>query len=388
MAGQIAIACILLVGASLLTRGFVALLHADRGYDPHNVLSARIPMPPGYSLDHRVHVLESLVERLKSVEGVSNVAFGNALPLVSSGGFRAFRIRPPADPSVEIEVNTIERVVSPGYFAALGLRLKAGRTFSDADTMSSPKVIVVNRSFATKYLSGRPLGASIPNLGMCRGDDDRWEVVGVVDDLRQGDVLGATQPEVFLPHRQIGCPTALDQPILVLRTKSDPASYASWLKTALREEAPTLALDSVMTMEERVMTDLAKPRLYAVVLAGFGGFALAIAAAGLFGVLSYGVAQRSREIGVRTALGAARGDIVALVARQALAITGGGLAVGLATAFVLSQSVAKLLYGVKDHDVVTFVAVPAALALAATVACIVPARRAANIDPLQALRRG
>src|SRR5262249_15497678 len=195
-----------------------------------------------------------------------------------------------------------------------------------ADTMTSPEVVVVNRSFAAKYLGPSPLGASVPNLGMCRGrDHDRWEVVGVVDDMRQGAVVDQAQPEMFLPARQIACANAFSQTVIVLRTAGDPLRYVSALRSAVRDEAPVVAVDSVMTMDDRVMRALAKPRLYAVVLAGFASFAVAIAAVGLFGVLSYIVAQRSREIGVRTALGAQPSDIVRLVLRQVAGITAGGV---------------------------------------------------------------
>src|SRR5262249_10523805 len=158
----------------------------------------------------------------------------------------------------------------PGYFTTMGLRLRAGRRFTDADTMTSPEVVVVNRSFAAAYLGPQPLGAVLPNLGMCRGDRDRWEVVGVVDDMRQGS-LGAAdsvrfggvgdppQPEIFLPHRQVGCPNVAPEPVVIIRTAGDPAQSIGALRAALREIAPTLALDSVMTMDDRVTASLAKP---------------------------------------------------------------------------------------------------------------------------------
>ena len=394
MAAQVAIACVLLVGASLLTRSFVALLHVDRGYNPRNLLTARIPLPAGFSVERRTELLDILVSRLRAMPGVSEAAFGNALPLLSSGGFRAFTMRPPANPSVEIDVNATQRVVSPGYFAALGLRLKAGRVLADADTMTSPLAIVVNQSFAARYLGARPVGAIVPNLGMCRGDNDRWEVVGVVDDMRQGGVAGisgwndAPQPELFMPYRQVGCAAAVPDPIFVIRTTGDPAPYTAALRGFLRESAPTLALDSVMTMEERVTTNLAQPRLYAVVLVGFGAFALVIAGVGMFGVLSYSVAQRSREIGIRTALGARPADIVALVVRQVAVIWAGGIAAGLWVAFAVSRSLTTVLYGVNPHDFATFIAVPAILAVVTAIACVVPARRAARVDPLKVLRAG
>lgn len=386
MAAQVAIACVLLVGASLLARSFVALLHVDRGYNPRNLLTARIPLPAGFSMERRTELLDTLVARLRAMPGVSDAAFGNALPLLSAGGFRAFTMRPPANPSVEVDVNATQHVVSPGYFAALGLRLRAGRVLADADTMTSPTVIVVNQSFAAKYLGARAVGAVVPNLGMCRGDNDRWEVVGVVDDMRQGAVDDPPQPELFMPYRQVGCAAAVPDPILVVRTTGDPEPYTATLRGLLRELAPALALDSVMTMEERVMTNLAKPRLYAVVLAGFGAFALAIAGVGMFGVLSYSVAQRSREIGVRTALGARPADIVALVVRQVAVIWAGGIAAGLWLAFAVSRSLTTVLYGVNPHDLASFIVVPAILAIVTAIACVVPARRAARVDPLTALR--
>jgi predicted permease len=386
MAGQLAVSCVLLVGAALLVRSFTALLHADRGYDPTNVLTARVSLPNDYSMERRVAFLERIAERLHAAPGVRDAAYGNALPLLTSGGFRGFKMRPPANPSIEVDVNVMQRVVSPDYFGALGLRLADGRLFTPRDTMTSPNVILVNRSFAARYLGARPIGASIPNLGMCRGDSDRWEVVGVVDDMRQGAVSDPLQPELFLPARQIGCSNALSQAVFLVRTAGDPLPLASTLRILVREQEPTLAVDQVMTMEDRVMRALAKPRLYAVVLAGFAGFAVVIAGVGLFGVLSYSVAQRAREIGVRTALGARPADIVGLVLRQVAVVAAAGIAAGLWAAFAASQSIASVLYGVAPHDPLSFFVVPAVLMVATAIAAIVPARRAARVDPLKVLR--
>jgi hypothetical protein len=254
--------------------------------------------------------------------------------------------------------------------------------------MTSTPVVVVNRSFAAKYLGAAPLGSTIPNLGMCRGDNDRWQVVGVVDDMRQGAATDAPQPEIFMPYRQVGCPNAVPDPIVVVRTKDDPSAYTATLRTLVREQAPFVALDSVMTMEERVMTNLAKPWFYAVVLAGFSLFALAIAGVGLFGVLSYSVAQRAREIGVRTALGAQPADIVRLVLKQVALIAAAGTTVGLWLAFAATKSLSTFLYGVGPHDALTFASVALMLAIVSAIACVVPARRAARVDPLIALRSG
>jgi putative ABC transport system permease protein len=174
--------------------------------------------------------------------------------------------------------------------------------------------------------------------------------------------------------------------IVVVRTVGDPSPYAAIVRDLLREQAPTLAFDSVMSMDDRVMTSLARPRTYALLLSGFALFALAIAGVGLFGVLSYSVAQRTREIGVRTALGAQTRDIVRMVFRQGLAIAGAGVAIGLLMSAAAVRSLSAFLYGVAAYDVASFIVVPVVLAAVAVVACLVPARRAASIDPLRALR--
>jgi putative ABC transport system permease protein len=395
MAGQVAIACVLLVGAALLTRSFVSLIRVDRGYDPANVLTARLPFPPAYPFEQRMQLLDSLLDRVRVVPGVTHAAYGTALPFVSLGGFTAFTMRSPWNPDVELNVQAAQRVVSPDYFAAMRLRLVAGRTLTAADTTTTPPVVVVNRTFARQYLGDHPLGIRIPQRGRRAGgirfadEHADWEVVGVVDDMRQ-EVDSPLQPEIFASTRQITTRTTnvnLD-PILVVRTVDDPTRYVSTLRSLVHEQAPALALDSVMTMEDRVVTSLARPRLYAIVLSWFGVLALLVTGVGLFGVLSFSVAQRTREIGVRTALGAQTHDIVALVLRQALWIVAVGVAIGLAAAIAGGRLLSALLYGIGPRDTLTLVAVPLVIIVVAAVAAFVPARRAANMDPLTALRAG
>jgi predicted permease len=392
MAGQVAVACVLLIGAALLTRSFVALMRADRGYDPVNVLTARLPLPPGYAVERRLQLLDTLIERLRVVPGITHAAYSTALPFVAPGGFAAFTMRSPRNPDVEMDVQAAQCIVSPQYFAAMRLRLVAGRTLSVTDTAASPPAIVVNQSFVRKYLGDRPIGVHIPQRGGRAGfhfRDSRadWEVVGVVDDMRQDSVDAPLQPELFASFTQIALVGISNfDPILVIRTAADPTSYVPTLRTLVREEAHGIALDSVMTMEDRVLTSLAKPRLYAVVLVGFAAFALLIAGVGLFGVLSYSVAQRTREIGVRTALGARARDIIWLVLRQAAIIAVLGIVVGLWTSFAASRYLSTFLYGVDPHDAVSFGAVSVLVMVVTVAACIVPARRAARVDPLQALR--
>jgi putative ABC transport system permease protein len=393
MGGQVAVACVLLVGAALLARSFVALLHADRGYDPVNLLTARVPMPADYPPERRIQLVEALQTRLRALPGVTRAAAGNALPFVSSGGFSAFTMPSLRNPGTQVDVQAIQRIVTPEYFKALGMRVVEGRALADTDNANAPPVLVVNRSFARTYLTDRPVGQRIPrpssgSAGLrFRVAEVDWEVVGVVEDLRQESVEAPRQPELFATFQQV-LPSSVRSfdPILILKTAADPLSLVPSLRDAVRREAPGVALDSVMTMEDRITNSLARPRTYALLLGVFAVFAMLVSGVGLFGVLSYTVAQRTREIGVRTALGAQGRDIVSLVLRQAVATAGAGILVGLAAAAGSVRSLSTLLYGVTSYDAVTFIVVPVVLIGVTIVACVVPARRAARVDPLIALR--
>ena len=393
MASQVAVACVLLIGALLLTRSFVALLDADRGFDPSGVLTVHVTMPAKTTFEQRMTMLERLQTRLGALPQVTDVAFGNALPFVTSGGFRGMTMPLPRDPSRTVDVQAMQRAVSPEYFKAMRLRLRAGRPIAVTDTATSPGVVVVNRTFASQYLGPNPVGLHLTLRNMRQPD---WEVVGVVDDMRQGSVtteprptafggvLDPPQPEIFFAHRQWD--VALESLIIVLRSTGDPAALADDVRGLIRAEDASLPVESVMTMEERVAGSLAGPRTSMVFLVGFALCALAIAAVGLCGVLSHTTAQRTREIGLRTALGAQRADVLRLVSRQAMAITMSGIAIGLGAAFVLSQSLSALLYGVTARDAMSFVVVPFVLVLVSIAACAVPAWRATRIDPIEALR--
>jgi putative ABC transport system permease protein len=356
MVGQIAIACVLLVGAALLTRSFVALVNADRGYDPMNVLTARLAVPDtSYTGIRRAALLTTLLDRVRAMPSVTHVAFTSALPL------------------------------GPGdMLGSFTMRVAYGRVFTDADTTTSAPVVVVNRAFARKYLTDRPVGEHLP-VDFGNGVNEA-EVVGVVDDVHHRSVTDPPSPELYNSYLQQVQGIPFDQPTLVIRTTARPAELVPTLRALVHQQDPSLAFDAISTMEDLVSSSLAQPRLYAVLLATFAVFALTIAGVGLFGVLAYMVAQRSREIGVRTALGARPRDIVNLVVRQGLAIVLAGLAVGLAVAFAVVKSLSTFLYGVTTYDALSFTAVPIVLLLVAGLACLIPARRAASVDPVRVLR--
>ncbi len=212
------------------------------------------------------------------------------------------------------------------------------------------------------------------------------DVVGIVEDMRQSDVTEAHTPEIFASSRQMPNRLARASMFVVARTAGDPEALIPSLRAIVREQDRMLVVDSIMTLNQRMMTSLARPRTYATLLGAFALCSLAIAGVGLFGVLSYGVAQRVREIGVRTALGAQPSDIIALVLRQGMLMAGAGIVVGLGTAVAAARLLSSFLYGVSAYDAASFVAVATVLAAVAAVACVVPARRAARLDPLTALR--
>jgi putative ABC transport system permease protein len=383
MAAQVAVACLLLIGAALLGRSFVALMHADRGYDPSNLLTARLDLPQRTDGPTHARIADAVIERMRAIPGVTLAAAGNALPFMSLGTALGTELPSPSNPGIKLQVHANIRMVSPGYISAMRLPLLQGRLLNDSDGASSAAA-VVSRSFAQHHLGDDPIGKHIP-MAVANGGRQDWEVVGVVGDMRQTSVTDPQTPDVFVSYHQSNG-WIRGSIYFVVRTTGDPSAQIAALRTAVREQDPTLALDSIMTMEDRVATSLAKPRLYAMLLIGFAVAALAIAGVGLFGVLSYAVAQRAREIGVRTALGAQFADIVMLVLRQALAVTVVGIVAGMWAAFALTRYVSSFLYGIGRADLVSYATVGVAITVVAAIACVVPARRAARIDPLIALR--
>jgi ABC-type antimicrobial peptide transport system permease subunit len=211
-------------------------------------------------------------------------------------------------------------------------------------------------------------------------------LVGVVEDIRYLTAADATHPEMYYSYRQFGGRLAVPTVTLVVRTYDEPAAMAATLRSAVREADDALVAEAVMPMQDRMLTSLARPRLYAILLGGFAACALAVAAVGLFGVLSYSVAQRSRELAVRSALGAGRAQIAALVLRQGLSVTAAGLAAGVLASLAFGRTIEALLYGVTPTDRLTYVTVPVVVALVAAAACLGPAWRAARVDPLHELR--
>jgi putative ABC transport system permease protein len=279
-----------------------------------------------------------------------------------------------------VQIQTGARAISAGYFSALGQRLAEGREFTGRDTATSLPVVIVNREFSRKYLDGAALGWTVPGSS----ETAPRHIVGVVEDSVRQSVTDPAAPELYFPVTQQ--PPSASIGNVIVRTTTDPRALVSIARSIVRDSAPAASIDSIQTMEDLVSGSLAQPRLYAVLLGTFAAFALTIAAVGLFGVLSYSVAQRAREIAVRAALGAAPRDLVTLVVGQSVRIAGAGIVAGLVASLWFSDAVSTLLYGITPHDATSFVVVTVLLLAVAALAAFIPARRAASVDPVRVLR--
>jgi predicted permease len=391
VASQVAVTCVLLIGGAMLARSFNAQIAADRGFEPTNLLTASIPFPVSFSVERKEQTLARVLERLQGRPGIVHAAVSSGLPLGSAGGFSVFQFNSPLRGGAEVDVETYRRVVTPGFFEALGIRLRAGRLLTEGDTATSPRAVVVNRTFVEKYLENVPIEKAIGiSLGTnaVRQPTGKAEafIVGVVDDMKQDRPEDPPQSEIYVSFAQLPGINHGGQAFVVARTVDDPMAHVEALRTAIREEEPTLALEAVMTMDQRVGNSLSRPRLYAVLFAGFAAFALVIAGAGLFAVLSQSISQRSRELAVRTALGATRASVVAVALKQTAVAMIAGVIAGLAASAALSNHLSPFIYGIPTSDWISFGIAPIVLLIAGAIACIVPARRVAQTDPVVVLR--
>jgi predicted permease len=276
------------------------------------------------------------------------------------------------------------RIVSADFFKATGMTVVDGRTFDDADRAGRPLVVLINKTMARQQFGhDNPIGRTVRGVldGVGPG-----RVIGVVDDVRPAGVDARIRPEIYVDFRQTASELA-DMPVLfTLRTVTDPAAVAARARTLLTRLDSQLILENVVTMSQRVSNSIAQPRFYAVMLGAFAFVALTLSAVGVYGVMSYAVSQRTREIGIRMALGAGRGDVLGLVAGQGLAFTTAGVAVGLAGEFALTRYLESMLFGLSPFDPPTVGVLTLLLAAVAALASYIPARRATCVDPMVALR--
>jgi predicted permease len=384
VAVELALSVVLLLGAGLALRSITRLRQADAGFDTHNVLSASISLPAiRYDSPAKVvSFLYGLRDRLARLPGVAAAGIASASPL-GSGGFYLGRVMVAEgrDQSTRGEVPIEWNVTTPGYFAALRLPIVRGRDFTIRDDTASSPVMIVNEKFARTLF---PNEDAIGKRAMSSRDERVFrEIVGIVKNMKYQGVSDSARSLVWVPYAQRN---AWHQGIVTLRTRDNPLLELAAVRRELRAVDPGIALASISTMDDARDRSMAGDRLVAILLAAFAILALTLAAVGIFGVLSYAMEQRTHELGIRVALGARPTDVVELVARETLPMVAVGLGVGLLIGAALTRLVRSMLYEIQPGDPVTFAGVAILLATIAIAAAFLPARRAARVDPVIALR--
>lgn len=387
--GQVAIALVLLVGAGLMTKSLWTLLHVSPGFRTEHILTARLSLPPQYTNGYtfgigqhrRISAFQrDLLERVRRIPGVLSAAFTAYLPLSGTDNSWAFNVegRPPKPPGVYDATNY--RPVSWGYFETMGIPVLRGRGFDAGDNEDGPLVVVINESMARTYWNQQnPVGQRL------RFGGAEWRTIaGVVGDVHHQGLSAKPAPEMYVPYGQV--PNVEAQPTIVLRTAIEPANVTSALRKAVSEADANVPMDHTETMNQIVSGSVGQSRFRTAMLLMFALLALFVASIGLYGVMSYLVSQRTREFGIRMAVGASRGAVLRLVIGEAAKLVSIGICLGLAGAALLTRLIASLLYGVAPSDATTLVGVSILLAVVALVASYVPAQRAAKADPMDSLR--
>jgi putative ABC transport system permease protein len=381
---EVALSIVLLAGALLMVQSFARLQQQRFGFDADRVLSARLSLPRYRYPDEgkRMTFTRSLIDRLQAIPGVERVGVTNYLPLSGWWDLVEFSIQGTSPPPRGSEMSADFRVASEDYFRAMGITLIRGRTFTAHDVADAPRVIVVNQSLVNRFMGGQQVVGRRLQMDLDGKGPKPHEIVGVIGDVKSFGLDEPTHAELFFPYWQVSS-SLLG---VTLRTRGDPAALAAPLRDAVWSVDRDQPITHLMPMSHLAEESLTFRRAGMTLVGGFGLLALVLAAIGIFGVLSYSVTRRTREIGLRLALGATRGDVSRLVIREGLAMAAIGVAIGLPTALVLSQFLRSVLYGVRPSDPVTYLAAMATLIAVAFLATWLPARRASAVDPITALR--
>jgi putative ABC transport system permease protein len=381
MIAEVALTLVLLIGAALMVRSFIALQQVRPGFDPTSVLSFRVSLPVAkYSrFEMRAEFIRRMEDELKRLPGVVHVGITSQLPLTGSGALSPFAYDEVTARNWE-SATADGRGASPDYFRALGTRLLAGRFFEERDRGAN--VIIIDETLAARAWRGESAVGKRLQVQPTGSPNAFAEVVGVIEHVRSQDLARAVRPQIFRPMIGFGG----TQPFVVVRTSNDPSSLASSVRELIATMDPEAPVDRLQPMSAYVADALAQSRLTLILMVGFGVVALVMAAVGIYGVMSYSVSQRTKEIGIRMALGQETRQIRNLVVGQGLRLVAVSLAVGLAVAYLLAASVSGLLYGVEARDPLTFGTMAAFLLVVAFAGCLIPARRATAVNPLSALQ--
>jgi putative ABC transport system permease protein len=381
---EIALALVLVAGAGLMMRSFRSVLGIDPGFDPHNVLtfSAALPLATYKDQPQHVQFFERALTKIQALPGVRAAAGTFRVPIT---GFATaiFTVQGKPVPVGQTPIADY-RAITVGYFRAMGIRLLKGREFSERDSADAPDAVIVNEELARRFWPGEdPIGKRL-QVGT---ELTRWrQVVGVVGNARLSGLEAKVDPAIYVPFPQNSWPNALRNSFIVLRTTTDPESLIPAIRRELRSVDPTFPITQIRTMDEIVGSSLSQRRFNTTLLALFAFVAVALAAVGIYGVMSYAVSQRTREMGIRMALGAEQSDITKLVTSNGARLAALGIAIGVVAAVISSRLISSLLFGITATDPVTFVFTALLLGVVTLLASYIPSRRAAGTDPIAALR--
>lgn len=381
---EVATALVLLIGAGLMIRSFMHLQKVDLGFNPDNLLTARVQLAGTKYRDDQAAVgfykqLTERIEQMPNVEGAGAIStiFLSKTPNSSNFNIEG-RPQPPPTEQVEVPID----IVNQSFFTVMGVPLIRGRFFEERDGPNAPQVIIINETMARRFWPNEDAVGKRMKFASPESDDPWIEIVGVVGDVRRTGFDAEVRPETFLPHAQAPARGLM----MVIRTDSDPAKLTGAFRAAVRELDPNQPVFEVTTMDATLGEMMAQRRLNMILFGIFAAAALLLASVGIYGIISHNVTERTHELGVRMALGASRGDVLRLVLKQGMMLSGLGIGIGLAGAFALTRVMSSLLYGISSTDPITFVAIALILGIVALAACLIPARRATKVDPMIALR--
>jgi len=384
--GEIAIAFILLIGAGLLVNSFIRLNRVDIGFKPENILTAGLYLAPNKypKGDNRVAFLQQARESIKSLPGVRSVGFTSSFPFSGYSFASSFQIVGREWPANENAPTVKVFTITHDYFAMMGVQLLKGRPFIEADDKKNKGVAIINEAFARRFLPNEnPLGQIVTQyLNRDADSPAEFEIIGVIGDVRGVGLDKEPTPEIYTPYHQT--PWSLGQ--LVIRTDAHPLSLVDAVRRRIKDLDAEMTLNDLNTVENLIADSVAPQRFNLALLSVFAAIGLVLTLVGVYGVMSYFVTENTREIGVRIVLGAQRADVMKFALGRGVLLASLGVVIGAAGAFGLTRLMASLLYGVTATDPLTFTAVAVSLAMAALLACYIPARRAANVDPIVVLR--
>jgi putative ABC transport system permease protein len=385
---EVALALVLLVGAGLMINSFIRLQNVDPGFNPQNLLSMRLTLPNSKyrEPERKVLFFKQVQEGIASIPGVQAVGGIQFTPLMPAKSATSMHIEGTPILQAGEKPGTDVRIITPSYFSTMGIRLIDGRLFDERDTRLSPRVMIVNQAFARKYFPGEnALGKRVTI------DWDREpapdEIIGIVADTKDQSMEAEPSPAIYWPHARQSDTGFMT---FFVRTNDDPMRFMAAVEGEIRKIDPDQPVAEFRSMDEIVSASVARQRFNMLLMGIFAGVALVLAAVGIYGVMSYSVAQRTHEIGIRMALGASSSDVLGMVLRQGMTLAAIGIIVGLATALALTYQLkvmlSALLFNVATTDPLTFTVIPLLLACVAFMACFIPARRATRTDPMNALR--